>query len=278
MVAFLRELTDTDWHPLRVTGVVTALKNMDAKTVKAANGAAGSTHAPVAQITIGGSGVVIAGTWNLSGAIVTSAGKRIQHGGGSANDYLRLGAGHPVTSRSLTTPASPSAPDGFLYAYASAGNNFATTSRFRGTRVMFPLSPHDRSTLESARMRFSIRSSHANLPSMPKFRIVRVDMNGNAVALHTSRSGNYKDDGFLDISTATTGATYYAAGAEQWSPTYSTNQNNVVDLSKYAYFADFVEESGDNAFTPNVTLANGAGTLVYRFEMTCSGISTMAPQ
>jgi hypothetical protein len=279
MTAFIREFPDTDWYTCRVGGISTALRNMDAKTVKAMNGTAGSSHAPAAPIVIGGSGMVAAGLWAFSGVCTTGPGAHIVHGAGHAADYLRLGSGHPGVSRSMTIPCLPCVPDSYLGTYATAENNFSFNTRYPGGRNLIPLTPHDKSTLATARLLFKVRFAHAGLPEFPKFRIIRVDQSGNVEALHTSRSGSYKDEGFLDLPASVANVAAYEAGvAWQWSNTYTTDQNNVVDLAKYAYFIDFVEEDGARAFAPNVGLSAGAGTQVLRGEMTCSSISNLGPQ
>ena len=279
MTAFVRELADTDWYTCRVTGVVDALKGMDAKTVKAMNGTAGSSHAPAAAIVIGGSGMVAAGLWEFSGVCTTGPGKHIEHGAGHAADYLRLGASHPGISRSMSIPCLPCVPDTYLGAYATSENNFSFNTRYPGGRSLIPLTPHDKSTLATARLLFKVRYAHAGLPEFPKFRIIRVDQSGNVEALHTSRSGSYKDEGFLDLPASVANVAAYEAGvAWQWSNTYTTDQNNVVDLALYSYYIDFVEEDGARAFVPRVDFTPGAGTQVLRGEMTCSSIAHMGPQ
>lgn len=280
MVAFSRELDDLQWYACRKPGISTALRNMDAKTVKAGNGAAGSTHMVAgSQIVIGGQGMVCAGLWSFDGEILTAANKHITHDGTSTADYIRLRPGHPGASRSMTIQVLPTIPDGYQYSYATPANNFSQVSRFPGTRILFELQPHNGSTLTSLRLMFKTTYSHTNLPNAPKFRVVRVDRSGNVQALHTARSGNYKDDGYRDLpSNFTSVANYEAAGAFQWGNAFVPDQYNVIDVASYAYFVDFVEESGANAFVPDVTLNPGRGTVILRGEMTCASISHMGPQ
>lgn len=279
MSAFIREFPDAEWYTCRIAGISAALRNIDAKTVKAANGTAGSSHAPVAQIVVGGSGMVCAGPWVFSGAVTTAANKHIRHEGLASTDYIRLGSGHSGISRSMTIPFLPCIPDTYLGSYATSSNNFSFSTRYPGGRSLIPIVPHDKSVLATARIQFKIPIVHAGLPEFPKFRVIRVDTSGNVEALHTSRSGSYKDEGFLDLPASVANvAAYEAANAWQWSNTYTTDQNNVVDLSKYAYFIDFFEEAGARAFTPRVDFVPGAGTQMLRGEMTCSSIASLSPQ
>lgn len=280
MAAFTRELPDSGWYTCRIPGIAAALRNMDEKTTLAANGAAGSTHAPAAKIFVDGAGMVCAGLWLMAGDFVReSSPAALRHGAGHANDYVRLLVGHPGASRSLATSMQPIVSEIYLGEYTTSDNNLSVNARYPGVRAMFPIVPHDRSTITSLRLRFKVTSAHANLPALPRFRLVRVDEAGNVEPLHTPRSGAYRDDGFLDLPTnATTASNYVAGNAFQWSNLYETDRLNVVDLSRYAYFVDFIEESGPQAFTPNVNLTTGAGTQLVRGDMSCTLITSLAPQ
>lgn len=279
MTAFTRELTDEEWYTARAAAMSTVLRNIDAKTVKAANGTAGSNHAPAAAVIIGGAGMTCAGEWRFAGAATTSASKHVTLGGLATDDYIRLAAGHPGESRTMDQGVLPVVPSGYLYLFTPSANNFSLVTRYPGVRNLIPLQPHNRSTLATLRLRFHMRCvTHARLPVLPKFRVIRVDKSGNVEALHTARSGSYRDEGFLDLVNPANVAAYEAAAAIQWSDTYTTDQNNVVDTSLYAYFVDFIEESGPDAFTPNVNLVNGAGTNIRRVEMVCNAITLLAPQ
>jgi hypothetical protein len=223
----------------------------------------------------------IAGVWTLDGNILTSPGAHIQHGAKVAGDYLRLGAGHPLQARTIDQTVLPSAADGYLYTYSPADNVFAVNSRYPGVRQMIRLEPHDGSVLETVQLQFAIRSSHASLPTMPKFRVVRTDSSGNVESLHTARSAPfYGDDGFAPIASPANAAAYYNGGNRQLSHTFSSDQNYRVDISKYAYWVDFIEETGPSAvaFTPNVDFVGGAGTEIFNIRMYCSDISHLGPQ
>ena len=284
MTAFVRELADTDWYTCRVTGVVDALKGMDAKTVKAANGTAGSSHAPPAdQIVIGGKGMICAGAWVHSGTITTAPGAHIQHAGKAANDYLRLNSSsHPGRTRDMHAKAKPAASDSYRHSYSPRSAASVVTTRFPGTRLLLPLMPHDKSLILSVKLKFKLGSvGRALLPKVPVFRVVRVDTSGNVQALHTARSGSYLDDAFLPVPFDTSSvAAYQNGGAEQTSNTYSPDQYATVDLAKYAYFVDFIEETGPatSVFTPNTSNANGVGTIISRIEIGCGSITHMGPQ
>lgn len=286
MVAFLRELPDTDWHPLRVTGVATALKNMDAKTVKAANGAAGSTHAPVGQVIIGGAGLTLMGFTTYAGTITTGPNHHIRHAGNTRSDYIQLFTSHPGRTRTIVGGVTDAMSETYGDAYVPIYNGRASvTSRFPETRTMIPLRPHDGSTISSVTIGFKIRTEHDALPKLPRFRVIRTNMDGRAEPLH-SAGGVYNVDSYLNISAATTDVAYYDSGNYQTSQTYSPDQNNVVDLSKYAYFVDFVEElpasingpSGASPIVVNVDTADGTLTQILRTTMVCTNILTMAPQ
>lgn len=281
MANFSRELDDGDWFLARVAGISTALKNMDAKTVKAGNGEAGSTHTPGTEILVAGAGMGIAGEWTLDGNILTGPGAHIQHGGKAAGDYLRLGAGHPLRVRTIDQTVLPSAPDGYLYAFSPGDNVFAVNSRYPGVRQLIRIEPHDGSTLDTVQLQFAIRFTHTSFPTLPKFRVIRTDSSGNAEPLHTARSAPfYGDDGFIPIASPANVTAYNNGGNRQLSNIFSTNQNSLVDISKYAYWVDFIEETGPSgvAFTPNVDFVGGSGTELFNIRMFCSGINHLGPQ
>lgn len=265
MPNFTRELPDEDWYVGRRPGVSTALRNMDEKSTKAANGHGGSTHAPTATITVIGKGFGCAGLWTFEGAFTTGAGLYIEHGAGHAADFLRLDVvNHPGRNREQFVRPLPCAVDTVGGTLGTANDPTHATTRFPGAQVLFPIDPHDGSRFRSCRLRFRIpQTVRTSVPNVPKFRVIRVDMDGNVEALHTSRSGNYLDGGYLPVPQVyDTEITYVDGGLAQDSQIYDANQNDVVDRSKYAYFVDFVEESGAGTFSPNVTLAGGNGTVV----------------
>lgn len=280
MPNFTRELADEAWYIGRRPGVSGAVRNMDEKSTMAANGHGGSTHAPTAPITVIGKGFGCAGVWTFEGAFTTGAGLYIEHGAQHAGDFLRLDVvNHPGRNRQQFARPMPCVVDSVGGTLATDNDPTHVTTRFPGAQVLFPIEPHDGSTFQSCRLSFRIPQtvrSPSNVPNVPKFRVVRVDMNGNVEALHTARSGAYLDDGYLPVPVLyETLADYHNGGASQLSAIYDADQNDLIDRSKYAYFVDFVEESGSGQFVPDVTLSAGNGTVVQSIEVYVDTIRDM---
>jgi hypothetical protein len=281
MTAFTRELDDLQWYPCRKPGISTALRNMDAKTVKAGNGAAGSTHTVAGlPITIAGAqGMVCAGLWSFDGEVRTGAGSHVRHDGLNVADYITLRTGtHSGTSRTLRFKPVYNAPLQWLDSFPSINNSAFAVLREPGSRILLPFDPHDGSTITSVTLTYNLGTTgRATLPSVPKFRVIRVGKDGVAQALHTPRNGNYLDDGYRYVPPDTSSiAAYENAGAAQASNSYVPDQYSVVDRSLYAYFVDFVEESGTGSFSPDIS--NAPSTNIRVINVTCAQISTMRPQ
>ena len=283
MTSFTREFPDTDWYLCRIPGIATALRNIDRKTVLAANGDGGSSHTVgPSAVFIGGAGMACAGPWTLDGSVVTGAGAHIRLGSGHVNDYIRLRTGHSGADRTTRIRVNPTAPEAFGYAVPPLSNATAIQARYQGGRLLIPFFPHDRSTLAEIMLTFSVSTTgRTSFPNFAKFRVVRVDMNGIVQALHTSRDGTYRDDGFLDVPADTSSiAAFENGGATQSSNVYVPNQYAFVEIDKYAYFVDFIEESSAALTGASFATAIGTsyGTAIRAVRMRCNQITNLRHQ
>lgn len=283
MTAFTREFPDTDWYTCRIPGIATALRNIDRKTVLAANGKDGSSHtAGPSAIFVNGAGMSAAGPWTLDGTLVTSAGSHIRHGAGHVNDYIRLRAGHPDSDRTVRVRVHPTAPEAFGYAVPALNNATAIQARYQGGRFLIPFFPHDRANLAEVMLTFSVSTTgRTAFPNFAKFRVIRVDMNGIVQPLHTPRDATYRDEGFLDVPADTSSiAAFENGGATQSSNVYETNQFSFVELEKYAYFVDFIEESSAAASGASFSTVVGTsyGTVIRAVRVRCNQITSLRPQ
>jgi len=280
LTSFSREFPDVDWYTCRIPGIATALRNIDRKTVLAANGDEGSSHtAGPSAIFIGGAGMVAAGPWTLDGSILTSAGSHIRHGAGHVNDYIRLVSGHAGSDRTVRHRVHPTAPEAFGYAVPALSNATAIQTRFQGGRMLIPFFPHDRSNLAEVMLTFSVSTTgRTAFPNFAKFRVVRVDTSGIVQALHTARNGLYRDDGFLDVPASIANiAAFENGGATQSSNVYETNIYSFVELDKYAYFVDFIEESSAAATGASFATAVGTdyGTVIRALRVRYNQITSL---
>lgn len=130
---------------------------------------------------------------------------------------------------------------------------------------------HNGATLSQVVVNFAVGVPHAAVPTLPKARILRVDVNGNATPLTSTASGA-DGAGYVSPSAPSSGAAWYNLGtAQSW--TIPCDQNNVVDITQYYYVIDVVEEQTGtvvpvlapvDACTPVGTAVNptGAGTVM----------------
>jgi hypothetical protein len=118
---------------------------------------------------------------------------------------------------------------------------FTSQSILQQPRMLLPLRVHDGARLTSATLTFGVSTPRQAGPIVaPRLRIFRADLSGNIVPLASIAAGA-DERGFLPIATPTNGPAWYANGAVQ-TFIYPCDQNNVVDVSQYLYFAELVEE------------------------------------
>lgn len=110
---------------------------------------------------------------------------------------------------------------------------------------ILPLRVHDGSRIVSATFRFRVpvpRSKALVVP--PKFRLVRADLEGNLVNLSSTANNAATDsNGYQSMAAAASGSDWYNNGDAQGF-TYVCDQNNIVDVSQYSYYAQLQEERG----------------------------------
>ena len=251
MAHFLRQWTDAQL----VEGMIptsAAFRNIDEATAEAINGDDGGTWTPSLNINIGGqSFMVAAGPWVQSGSgnIASAAGHPIGFGKGALDDVFQLAPGHTGATRTvitMLTAAFAPYPDD-LYSPVGVSITAGAQFNYAGKRLVAPLTVVNGSTLSQVVFSFYVGQAHANVPQqLPRFRVYRVDTQGNAVSLH-SASGTTDANGYQAFPTPASGAAWYDAGFIQ-TYTYACDQNNVIDVSQYQYLIDVIEESGTNAF------------------------------
>lgn len=246
MSHLIRAIADTKLRRGYVT-VGNDLKAIDRNTFVAVNGDAGGTWTPAATLAINGAGVVAAGPWSVSGSQMTVNAPTF--GKGTADDVFGLSASHPGRSQTLNQPlveCYSSQPEGVVFVSGFAASIFWLQTAQLGVRFLTPIRVFNGATLESVTLAFGIGSAHANLPAVvPQMRIIAIDAQGNVLPL--GAGSLFDAGGFRAIVSAATALAYNAAN----SFTYVCSQNNVIDLSKYAYFMELIEESGVNAVAGN---------------------------
>jgi hypothetical protein len=249
-----------------LTGVAaqTYMRSLDQAQANAVNGDAGGTWNPSTFITIAGAGMWCCGPWIIGAAagdnIVATPSVAITHGDG---DYDQLQAGNGNQSQSIVTAfgdgADVSGGAGLmLYSWLPAGmqaNGYAAATNAAPVgvpRAILPLRVHDGATFASATITFSVKQSHSGVPaSLPMFRVYRVDVLGNVTALFTTGT---IAGGYVQFAAPGSGAAWYNSGNPQ-TLLLTCDASITVDRTKYAYFAEVIDENGANALGGNQYLA-----------------------
>jgi hypothetical protein len=139
------------------------------------------------------------------------------------------------TSRSFTDLVR-----GTTYVDAPA---FKSLTNIQQPHALLPLRVHDGARMLSATLTFVVPTPRQLAPIVaPRMRIVRADLSGNVVPLASAATGA-DAYGLRVIATPGSGSAWHAAGAVQ-TFTYVCDQNNVIDVSQYLYYAELVEEIG----------------------------------
>lgn len=252
---------------------------IDQNTYLAVNGDEGGTWATTAAITINGAGVVIGGPWTVSGGTTSSgvftnvaSGYTITFGKGDSTDYFQVPNTHPFATQALTAQGTtgysvyntwkPVIDTTYL-----ATPRWGMQSNTKGTSLIVPLRVFDGFPVSTITFRFAVTENHANVPDiLPSYRAFAVDSAGTILPLRAADSTT-SPTGFVQMPAPASGALYTNSLATQYL-VYTANQNNVIDISKYSYFGEFIDESGNNSWVTG-------GTLLVAISCAFSNVSLM---
>ena len=220
---------------------------IDANLSAAINGDDGSTHAPSSPVALGGAGAMATGVWVLSGSasIIVDEGATVpsQVVFGDS-DYPTLLPGHPGRLRKLSMPLVGNLSNG----------DFDGSSRFPGARAVFPLDVHHGARFVSVTVAFEVTNGHGPVPDLPRFRVFALDVRG----VSTSLLVGAPPSGFLPYSPRPPDPT--PGGKSTWGPDGYLQDgvfihyfvgtivpNIVVDVERFTYWIDIIDESGPYA-------------------------------
>lgn len=257
--------------PTWVRGYVTTgtdFQTIDQNTYLAINGDEGGTWSPSAPIVIGGAGFVFAGPSRLEGSadIVATAAHNITFGQGSASDYFGLESNHLENVRELNNV--------FIEAFSyDPANDFVILTDEGGVRAkalgvhfVVPLKVYNGSTIDHAEFVFAVGEIHSGVPQhLSRFRIYAVDAFG--VILPLKSAGVNVTDGFEEVTLPSSGAEWTKFGAPH-RHVYTCDVSHTVDVSKYSYFAEIIEEAGTNAWATT-------GNVYFSANLTCKNIALL---
>jgi hypothetical protein len=249
---------------------------LDTAQSQEVNGNSGGTWNPSTGLGIGGAGMVAAGPWSIgsSPAIEVPSGSPLRVTLG-ADDWIGLGPGHTGNTRQLRTSFADGADVSFwtpgnavngqprLQAdFASQGGlaqGVNTTGAYAGgAGIIVPLRVHDGAGSTSgpftAVFHFLVTyGPRSSLPdSQPKFRLFALGLDGSVTNLCTNATllPEYVGNGFVQLQAANATA-YYNGGAVQ-TQSYELDDGTVFDTSRFAYFAEIVDEAGNNSSPGNL--------------------------
>jgi hypothetical protein len=252
---FARTQPDLVWLGAGYVPGAADWQDLNTKIFRAVNGVRGGTWAPKsAPIEFPD------GKFEVTGATLVAHGgeleaERLQLDG--ADTWPQFAPGHALRQRlmyqSLLTFEAASR-DHWRVDQASAsiqsralGVQPTDLSRLvKPAKCRFPLEVQDRATLTSAIFTFRVPLQRNAAPfAMPKFRLVQVDRNGYVRPLASGAVGA-DADGWQSPPKVTSAERWYNAGVEQ-TFTYVCDQNNVIDVSQFFYYAELLEEDVDSA-------------------------------
>lgn len=256
MAHFTRTLPDATWiNGYTATGA--NLDSLDGKTVKAINGDGGGAWAPAAAITIGGEGIRMVGaTLNLltgASVVLPAAGKKIRFGN---NDFFKKS--YAQSHMIALSDAIHQQDQRGQWRISTLLSDSGLQSMQAGVKLRQQIRVHDGSTIYLARFYYRIYATHVSIPSqLPQFRVFRVGMTG--VEEPMASGAGIGPAGWVTLTTPANVAAYNAGsgggGSAVQSFDYTVSINNVVDISKYRYYVEIIEESGSGAWT---TIGGGA--------------------
>jgi hypothetical protein len=243
-------------------------QGLDTAQSKGWNGDGGGSWAPVNPIVISGAGVWFCGIWSVdNGALVTTplgSGARITF---SDNDYFT--SQQPLSRGILTSLASAkdvtaqTAPSSTTIAMPRFVFNDGRDSAFAvsavGARLLCPLRVHHGGTLQTVQFSFVVLSAHSGQPTpaiLPIFRVFAVDVLGNATPLSTNAAQpGWMGQGFIQYNPRPASGLIWYNGGNVNNFTYPLDAGIVVDVTKYTYYAEIIDESGAHSFIGNQYIA-----------------------
>jgi hypothetical protein len=219
---------------------------------------AGDTISGVVNIASGGQinaapggGQIVASraggiTASLAGGIVSSVNGAIALGAGAA-DWVTFN-GTPRTM-ARTFPLSASA---LAAGWAATGGIYYTGPANANTQVFRLEMPHDGATLSSVSVTLSVTGPHSGVPTnLPAIEVIRLNINTGVAVVTNDFLSTSNPQSFTP--TPGSGALWDASQLTQLL-TYTCNQHNVIDHTKYAYFVIVIDENGSNSVAGNLYL------------------------
>jgi hypothetical protein len=241
------------------------LQAFDKSLGSAINGDLGGAWGPASPLVITGGGLSLATT--CAPLAITRGGQLTSLAAGvfrcADGDFPQLAEGHPGRTRTILYPcvAGRGLP-GYLwwarrkdFAFQAIAPMYddSTGAGFQPARALVPIRAHDGATLSQAVVHFRVTTPHTAIPpTLPKVRVLRQDPNG-VISTLTSQAAGGDLNGFVSATKPNTVDDWNNQGLDK-TIAIACDQNNVVDISQYAYLAEIVEEQGLTGYPWQVTI------------------------
>jgi hypothetical protein len=230
--------------------LVAELQTLDANLTAAINAVDGSTHQPSSAIVIGGDGLSVTGLTTIArgGTLTGTVTNDIAF---NNDDFPTYVTPHVGQTRTFMQPCVQGrGVDNFTWRCRFSDCGMQSISPqydlsdglgLRVSRFWVPIRANDQSTLTSVTVNFRVGFAHTTLPAtMPSVRVIQVNASGQAVPLTSSVAGG-DVNGRVSVPTPGDASVWSpASGAQQLVIT--CDQNNVIDLTQFAYYVEIVEE------------------------------------
>lgn len=253
MTAFTRTHDDATWTTGNYVTVTSDWQSLANKLASGINADRGGAWAPAAAIAF------TAGNFRVTGHTLVAFGGSILGAGAGpfrvsgAGEWPRFAVGHPFRKRKILQPmlfAQHDTPGMWLPLNGSLASvaitvQDASAGLSRPGILTLPLRVHDGATLARATLSFRVLSARTKAPlALPRYRIIRTDRYGIAEPLASTAIGA-DAGGWITppTSSKSSGSAWYANGAPQ-RLVYGCDQNHVIDISQYTYWAEVDEEHG----------------------------------
>lgn len=238
------------------------LASLDALLRACVNGVDGGAYAPAGLITIGGSGLVCSGPLTVArGGTLVSSNGTLQF---SPSIFPQLSATHSGRTRTVMYPFAAARPIPYslwrprrdssgMQAVAPTYISWQNPTVVQPSSLSLPIRAENGGTIAQVTVNFRVGAPHTSIPgTLPAARLLRVDINGNAVPC-TSVASGADSNGWVYVPKPSSGAAWFNLGAAQ-SFTLTCDQNNVVDVTQYTYRLEVIDEQGLSGWPWQVSL------------------------
>ena len=258
----------TDWETLDL---------YDTYAVNGDGGSNGTPYTPAANVVVSGAGLWIAGPSYLKTGVQfeTSTAHGLVLGD---SDYPLLVNSHPGSTRVLhSSPGRGLSAIGWFSGGVGSNGVLPYYLRDAGTaagigpgvgqtagHLLVPLRVHQGGTITQATVTVG-PTSHSGLPAVfPAVRLIQVDALGNVTVLTAAGTGDA--NGFVQVHPTPILSAWNGSTAVTW--TWTAVAGVVVDRTRFAYYAELVDEYGTNS---------AEGNVFYDVAVTLADIPDMRP-